>query len=218
MIWSRRGSEHFPSDSAHERRDAPTNRRQVLGRGALAGAALAGGTLVLGPRARPAGAAAPSQAQDQKIFNFALLLEYLQAAFYGEAVDHGALRGEVREFAEVVAGHERAHVDYLRKALGARARKQPSFTFGDATRRQRKFLDAAVLLENTGVAAYNGQAANLTKKALAAAASIVSVEGRHAAWISDLAGKEPAPRAADPGATAAQVVRTLQATGFLGAR
>jgi hypothetical protein len=59
-----------------------------------------------------------SPAQDREIFNFALLLEYLQAAFYTEAVEQGALRGEVRRFAEVVSGHERAHVAYLRMALG----------------------------------------------------------------------------------------------------
>jgi rubrerythrin len=191
-----------------------TSRRRLLGSGALAGAAAIGGFSLLGPSPAPAGAA-PSEAQDQKIFNFALLLEYLQAAFYGEAVDRGRLKGDVREFAEIVSGHERAHVDFLRKALGARARERPAFSFGDATQDERKFLDAAVLLENTGVAAYNGQAANLTKKALAAAAEIVSVEGRHAAWVSDLAGKDPAPRAMDPGATATAVASTLRLTGFL---
>ena len=191
-----------------------TNRRRLLGRGAIAGAAAIGGFSLLGPRAGPAGAA-PSEAQDQKIFNFALLLEYLQAAFYGDAVDRGRLKGEAREFAEIVSGHERAHVNFLRKALGTRARERPAFSFGDATQNERKFLDAAVLLENTGVAAYNGQAANLTKKALAAAAEIVSVEGRHAAWVSDLAGKDPAPRAADPGASATAIASTLRLTGFL---
>jgi rubrerythrin len=191
-----------------------TNRRRLVGRGAVAGAAAIAGFSLLGPRAGPAGAA-PSEAQDQKIFNFALLLEYLQAGFYGEAVDRGRLKGEVREFAEIVSGHERAHVKYLRDALGARARERPAFNFGDATQDERKFLDAAVMLENTGVAAYNGQAANLTKKALAAAAEIVSVEGRHAAWISDLAGADPAPRAADPGASSRAVVATLRRTGFL---
>jgi rubrerythrin len=189
-------------------------RSEALSRGVAAVAAVTG-LVLLGPRARTAGAA-PSRAQDEKIFNFALLLEYLQAAFYSEGVDHGRLRGEVREFAEIVSEHERDHVRYLQKALGPRARKRPEFNFGDATRDQRKFLAAAVLLENTGVAAYNGQAANLTKKALAAAAEIVSVEGRHAAWISDLAGQEPAPRAADPGATAAEVISILRGTGFLG--
>jgi hypothetical protein len=192
-----------------------SSRRRLLEAGAVASATTIAGFSLLGPRAITAGAA-PSQAQDQKIFNFALLLEYLQAAFYGEAVDHGRLKGEVREFAEIVSGHERAHVNFLRKVLGARARDRPAFDFGDATKSERKFLDAAVLLENTGVVAYNGQAANLTKKALAAAAEIVSVEGRHAAWVSDLAGKDPAPRAADVGASAAAVASTLRGTGFLG--
>ena len=190
------------------------NRRQLVGWGAAAGVSAIAGFSLLGPRAAPAGAA-PSAAQDQKIFNFALLLEYLQAGFYGEAVERGRLKGEVREFAEIVSEHERAHVQFLRKALGARARERPAFSFGDATHDERKFLDAAVLLENTGVAAYNGQAANLTKPALAAAAEIVSVEGRHAAWVSDLAGKDPAPRAADPGESAAAIVATLGRTGFV---
>jgi rubrerythrin len=201
--------EHAPDEAEYSR-----TRRRAL-RAGIAGAAGIAGYAFFGPRPHPAGAA-PSPAQDQKIFNYALLLEYLQAAFYGESVDHGGLKGEVREFAEIVAGHEREHVQYLQKALGSRARKRPEFTFGDATRHEKKFLAAAVLLENTGVAAYNGQAANLTKKALAAAAEIVSVEGRHAAWISDLAGKEPAPRAADPGATAGEVISILRGTGFLG--
>jgi rubrerythrin len=190
------------------------SRRRLVGRGVLAAAAVVGGVSLLGPRTRSAGAA-PSAALDARIFNFALLLEYLQAGFYGEAVDTGRLKGEVREFAETVAEHERQHVAYLRRALGQHARRRPRFSFGDATRDERKFLRAAVLLENTGVAAYNGQAANLAKKALAAAAEIVSVEGRHAAWISDLAGQDPAPRAADPGAPAREVVATLRKTGFL---
>jgi hypothetical protein len=185
-----------------------------VGRGLAAGGALAGGSALLGWRAGAA-APAPSAALDRKIFNFALLLEYLQAAFYSEAVDAGALRGGVREFAEIVAEHERQHVAFLERALGQAARKKPTFEFGSATKNQDEFVDAAVLLENTGVAAYNGQGANLTKKSLAAAAEIASVEGRHAAWISDLAGRSPAPRAADPGATAEEVTATLRRTGFI---
>lgn len=188
----------------------------MLRRGALAAAGLAfGGGVVAAVRPDPARAAAPSAAQDREIFNFALLLEYLQADFYSEALRHGALKGDVRRFAEVVAAHEQAHVEFLRKALGSHARAKPTFDFGRATQDERSFLDAAVLLENTGVVAYNGQAANLTKPALAAAAEIVSVEGRHAAWVSDLAGVPPAPRAADAGASSSAVVRTLQSTHFI---
>ncbi len=180
----------------------------------MAGTAVIGGGALLSVRPEAA-APAPSRTLDEKIFSFALLLEYLQASFYTAAVEADVLRGEVREFAETVGGHEREHVAFLRKALGRKAQRQPSFAFGDATRDEKSFLDAAVLLENTGVAAYNGQAAKLTKKSLSAAAEIVSVEGRHAAWASALAGRHPAPRAADPGATAAEVAAVLKRTGFL---
>jgi hypothetical protein len=195
------------------------SRRDVVRRGSLVAVGLAlGAGAGLAVRPPNAGASAPSPAQDREIFNFALLLEYLQAAFYTEAVREGAISGDVLRFARIVSKHEQAHVAYLQKALGSHARPRPKFDFGKATRDERAFLDAAVLLENTGVAAYNGQAANLTKRALAAAAEIVSVEGRHAAWISDLAGEPPAPRAADVGASSADVVRTLQSTHFIKTR
>ena len=202
--------------AADPRRDANASRGDVIRRGVLLAAGLgAAGSLAALTRSAPANAAPPSAAQDREIFNFALLLEYLQAAFYTRAVEHGSLRGDIRAFAEVVSGHERAHVAYLRKALGDHARPRPTFDFGNATKNERAFVKAAILLENTGVAAYNGQAANLTKPALAAAAEIVSVEGRHAAWISDIAGEPPAPRAADPGEPSADVVRKLESLGFL---
>ena len=57
------------------------------------------------------------------------------------------------------------------------------------------------------MAALDGQAAGLTKPSLAAVATIVSVEARHAAWIRDLLGELPAPSAANPSQTAAQVRR-----------
>lgn len=205
------------TSAAHNRSSRhPLSRRQLVLRGAAAAAGItAGGAVGLLRNSATALAATPSTEQDRKIFNFALVLEYLQAAFYAEALRQGRLTGEVRHFAEVVAEHERAHVEYLRKALGAQARERPRFDFGDATRDEKSFLKAAVTLENTGVVAYNGQAANLTKPALAAAAEIVSVEGRHAAWVSDLAGQAPAPRAADVGQSAAEVLATLQSTRFL---
>lgn len=191
-----------------------STRRLLIRKGAMGAAALAAAGGILG-RGATAAPAPPSRALDRKIFNFALLLEYLQAAFYTDGVDRDALRGEVREFAEVVAEHERAHVEFLERALGPHARRKPTFDFGSATASERRFVETAVLLENTGVAAYNGQAANLTKRSLAAAAEIVSVEGRHAAWISSIAGRDPAPRAADPGATADEVAATLRQTGFI---
>jgi Ferritin-like domain len=212
MARSCRGHEEAVSFERSSR--VGLSRRDLARRGAAVGAgALVGG--VLFTRRSQSAAAVPSRTQDEKIFNFALLLEYLQAAFYSEAVANGALRGDVADFAAVAADHERQHVDFLRRALGAKARQRPQFDFGDATHDERKFLSTGVLLENLGVAAYNGQAASLTKPALSAAAEIVSVEGRHAAWISDLAGDLPAPHPADPGKSAGEVVAALQATRFI---
>jgi Ferritin-like domain len=70
-----------------------------------------------------------------------------------------------------------------------------------------------VVLEDIGVALYNGQAGNLTPGALAAAAEIVSVEARHAAWARDLAGELPAPAATEAPADLQQVKARLAQAG-----
>jgi Ferritin-like domain len=160
--------------------------------------------------------AAPSPAQDRRIFQFALVLEELQSAFYSEAMERGGLRGDLREFAQVVGGHERAHVAFLRKVLGPAAGPARLFHFGTATSNPQRFGVAAHAIENLGVAAYNGQGAKLTAGAMEHAAEIVSVEGRHAGWIGALLGDPPAPRAADPGLDANAVLAQLKASGYLG--
>jgi len=190
-------------------------RLGLLKRGLLAGGSLAVGSVVIGGLPALAAAAAPSPAQDVKILNFALTLEYLEAAFYTQAVAGGALSGELLKFAQVVKSHEQAHVAYLRSALGSKAVAKPTFDFKGTTMDPAKFQATAIVLEDTGVAAYNGQGPNLTKKVLAAAASIVSVEARHAAWIRDIAGKPPAPAAFDAPKTDKQVLSAVTATGFI---
>jgi hypothetical protein len=200
-------------DSSIDRQPGRT-RGTFLRLAAGAGTVFAGG-LVFG-HGLAVSDAAPSPAQDRRIFQFALLLEQLQAAFYSQALERGALRGDLRDFAQVVGGHERAHVAFLSKVLGPAAKPPPSFHFGDATGDAQKFGVAAHELENIGVEAYNGQGAKLTHDAMAHAAEIVSVEGRHAGWINVLIGDPPAPRAEDPGRDANAVLAQLKATGFLG--
>jgi hypothetical protein len=187
-------------------------------RGRFLQATILGGTLLTGAAVVATVAAQsqpPSRAQDRTILNFALLLEYLQAAFYREALSRDLLRGELREFAETAAANEGEHIALLRGTLGQAARSQPRFNFDDVLRSRRAFVRSALTLEDTGVAAYNGQAANLTKEALLPALRMVSVEGRHAAWIRDIAGEDPAPLAADPGLSATAVTSTLRKAGLL---
>jgi len=191
-----------------------SSREAFVQKAVIAGGTLLAGGLVIGGVPKLA-ATAPSRAQDVRILNFALWLEYLQAAFYTEAAQSGALDGEFQQFAEVIGKHERAHVAFLRRTLGAKARKRPSFDFGDTTADRDKFLATAHLLEETGVAAYIGQAAHLTKQLMVPAATIVSVEARHAAWIRDLIGENPAPLAADAAKTAREVVAEVRKTGFV---
>jgi hypothetical protein len=198
--------------------NAPLGETVARGR-FLRRALVAGGTVVLGgvaigglPRVA---VSAPSPEQDARILNFALLLEYLEAAFYGDAERRGLLRGELGEFARVVGDHERSHVAFLKGALGRAARKPPTFDFGRATSDSQLFSTAAAALEDMMVAAYNGQATNLTTKAFTAAATIVSVEARHAAWIRDIIGKTAAPDATDTPLTEAEVRAAMAKTGFV---
>jgi hypothetical protein len=199
--------------------DNSTEGRKAWSRGSFlrvaagTGGAALGGLLV--GRDIAVSDAAPSPAQDRRIFQFALLLEELQAAFYSEALARGGLQGDLREFAQVVGAHERAHVAFLRKVLGPAAGPTRSFHFAGATSDPQRFGVAAHAIENLGVAAYNGQGAKLTAGAMEHAAEIVSVEGRHAGWIGALLGDPPAPRAADPGLDANAVLAQLKASGYL---
>ena len=191
-----------------------STRMGLLQRGLVAGGTLAVGGIVIGGLPKLV-TAAPSPSQDVKILNFALTLEYLEAEFYTQAVAGGALSGELLKFAKVVKSHENAHVAFLKSALGAKAVKKPTFDFKGTTDDPAKFQATAIVLEDTGVAAYNGQGPNLTKKTLGAAASVVSVEARHAAWIRDIAKKSPAPAAFDASKTMSQVLSAVTATGFI---
>src|SRR4051794_19325186 len=119
------------------------------GAGALAGL---GGVSLLRPGAASARGGG-SKANDVKILNYALTLEYLEAAFYAEALRVGGYSGAVGRFASTVAAHEATHVATLKGVLGAKAVKSPSFDFKGTTRKWSTFLRTAKVLEDTGVAA-----------------------------------------------------------------
>jgi rubrerythrin len=155
--------------------------------GIAGGSLLASGVLFGG---MPALASAkPSKKQDVAILNYALTLEYLEAAFYKEAVEQGRFSGQVGAFATLVAADEAAHVAYLKRALGAAAVKSPRFDFAGTTTDEAKFKATAFALENTGVKAYAGQATRIKQVAVVeAAVSVLTVEARHAAAIAAIVG------------------------------
>ncbi|HEU5489991.1 MAG TPA: ferritin-like domain-containing protein [Gaiellaceae bacterium] len=194
--------------------DTPASRERFL-RLTAAGAGTVALGAVLAAGAPRLGLSGTSQARDVEILNYALVLEELTAAFYARAVDGGALDGELAEFADVAAGHEREHVEVIRKALGSQAKPAPRFAFGNAVTSPDRFARTALALEELAVSAYNGQVANVSKPVLQAAAGIVSVDARHAAWIRAIRGRPPASQATDVAKTRKQVLRQVDRTGFV---
>lgn len=207
---------HGMADLEHRasREEHRSSRRGILAVAAVA--AGAAGAASLGERFLRVGnaLASPSKAQDTRILQLVLQLEYAQVAFYEQALRDAGLQGEFRDFAQTALGHERQHLSAIRKALGSRAGPRPSFDFGQQTRSQDAFRRAAIKLEDVAVSAYNGQAANLTAPTLAAAATIVSVEARHAAWVRALAGQVAAPDPVDKPITAKQAADSLHEFGL----
>ncbi|HVV58621.1 MAG TPA: ferritin-like domain-containing protein [Gaiellaceae bacterium] len=192
-------TELFHEDAAATTRTAFLRRAAVFGGGVLAASAL------------PATAfAAPGKQGDVAILNFALTLEYLEAAFYATAAAKAPLTGEVKTFARTVAAHEAQHVGALKATvskLGGRPVAKPSFDFGSAFSSQSAFLRTSTALEETGVSAYNGAGPSLNAIAVKqAAASIVAVEAQHAAWVKALLHEPGAPAAFDTAKTKAEVL------------
>ncbi|GAB2978532.1 hypothetical protein GCM10027049_12540 [Mucilaginibacter puniceus] len=147
------------------------------------------------------------------VLNYALKLEYLEAAFYNAGVASNTLTFSPAEKAYLVTiqGHENAHVNFLKGILGANAVAQTSqgqngaydFTGGFNTTTNtvtntgpfttvltdsNTYLAVAQAFEDTGVRAYKGQAANLlgNQVVLTAALNIHSVEARHASAVRQI--------------------------------
>ena len=132
--------------------------------------------------------------------NFALKLEYFEAAFYRTALATSGLTIPANDRSAIlapIAAHEAEHVEFLKTALGANAVAQPADSSYDFTAKHNfdtvfsnydTFLAVAQVLEDTGVRAYKGQAGALlgNQTYLTAALNIHSVEARHASAIRAL--------------------------------
>ena len=187
------------------------SRSALLVRGALAAGALYGATAVT-PLIRKA--FAQGSMGDIDILNFALTLEYLEAAFYEEAAGVKGLSSEVAGYVKTFGDEEQEHVDALTatiRDLGGMPVEAPGVDFGDAFSSADKFIALAITLEDTGVSAYNGAAPMIeSKDLLATAGGIVQVEARHAAAIRYAAGEDPAPEAFDSTLTEDEVLAAVQ--------
>jgi rubrerythrin len=131
---------------------------------------------------------------DIKIVNYALTLEYLEAAFYKQVIASGEIKDKaVVEIAKKFGQTEQEHVDALKATatkLGGKPVAAPKTAFeGVISKGAKTILATAATVENLGAAAYLGQAGNIkNKEVLAAALAIHSVEARHAAALNQLIG------------------------------
>jgi hypothetical protein len=130
---------------------------------------------------------------DTGILNYAYALEQLEAAFYTAALTapgFAALSAAEKEVLQDLQKHEVIHREFFKQVLGVAALPDVGFnatTVAAKTASRDVLLSTSQLLEDTGVAAYNGAGKYLTVPAiLLVAGKIVSVEARHAAAIRDI--------------------------------
>ncbi|MEO6310236.1 MAG: ferritin-like domain-containing protein [Leifsonia sp.] len=223
----------FITDAINRSAENPVDRRRFLRAAGLTGVSVGAMTLLPqvafahdDPDIDPHPGQHGEGPSDAAILNFALNLEYLEAEFYLRAVTgmglddsltggkgkHGDVLGgkavpfetdKLRKIAEEIAADEKAHVAFLRSALGRAAVARPqidlrdSFTAAavaaglikqgemfDVFANETNFLLGAFIFEDVGVTAYKGAAPLIDSKVyLEAAAGILAVEAYHAATI-----------------------------------
>ncbi|WP_419211459.1 ferritin-like domain-containing protein [Maribacter sp. X9] len=173
---------------------------------------------------------------DLGVLNYAYALEQLEADFYTKVVNsfYANISDEERLVLTDLYNHEVNHRDFFKAAITAAVGANTElvlptleFDYGNLDFSNRdQVLGTAKILEDTGVAAYNG-AGKLLKNAdyLLLAGKIVSVEARHASAIRTLINPGSADFAGDDtvdvmtGLDAAldpsDILAAVGATGFI---
>ncbi len=196
-------------------------RRAALQGGVALGAGAAALSLVGLPTFTPsADAAAGPLDSDVEILNYALTLEYLEAAAYRAINTAGVLTGRANTYFRAFGQQEQDHVDALLATipkLGGKPVGIPTFNFSSVPTAPADIIAFFQVVEAVGVSAYLGAAGSIKNfDVLEAALSIHAVEAEHAAALADLVAPGSdlfAPEAFQTARTPAEVIAIV--TPFL---
>ncbi|KAI0704234.1 ferritin-like domain-containing protein [Cerioporus squamosus] len=145
---------------------------------------------------------------DTDMLQYALFLEHLENAFYSTALAQfneqafadAGYDPKVRAGFVEIGQHEAAHVKFLSDSLGSQAREPCVYTFPSLS--VGTFIALSKTLENIGDSAYIEDPSYLTS-----AATILSIEARHASWVAaNAARSDPFPKAFDTPLPTSEVV------------
>ncbi len=126
---------------------------------------------------------------DLDVLNYALTLEHFEAELYRVLIGMGKLQGRDRQYVELFGKHEADHVTAVAQTvqkLGGTPVAKGNYNFGAAgpINTREDVLKVLATVEEVGVRAYLGAAGFIQNRdILAAAASIMQVEGRHTSVI-----------------------------------
>ena len=186
-------------DSLNNIKEKDFSRRAMFNKGLNFSLKTAMMAIPLGFLLKPETALAdPAAGSVTDVLNFALTLEYLEAAYYQMGLSSGVVAAGDKTVIQQISKHETAHVALLQATitkLGGTPVASPEFDFTaggayDPFGDYPTFLILANAFEDTGVRAYKGQAVNLigSGAVLTAALDIHSVEARHASEIRRIRG------------------------------
>ena len=194
--------------------DVGKNRIEIPRSAALGGVAMLSAVALAASRG--GGIAFAQEApfkNDIDVLNYALTLEFFEAELYRVVRDSGKLQGRDQQYITLFGQHEQAHVDAVLSTiqkLGGTPVQKAQYELPALTDRNQ-VLGLLATVEQVGVSAYLGAAGFIeNKEILAAAASIMQVEGRHTSLIRFLQDDpKPVPSAFIAPLTPAEVLATV---------
>jgi len=158
---------------------------------------------------------------DLTALNYALTLEHLEATFYtsfqanftSADFDAAGLPAGTYDMLTLIQSHEVAHVNALVATINGRGGSAvAACTYNFPVTNVSSYLTVAALLENTGVTAYDGAIADITDNGLQQiAATIATVEARHASFLNLITGAVPFPAVTDTAAAPNSIISAVSA-------